>query len=253
MLHAVPHDHVADGGSDVNGHASLRLTGRTLDINLSATGLTPGEPHAMHIHGDTQAANECPGIEADANTGDPIDPSSFTAGTPDGLISLAEGLPDYGPIDVSLTVTGDTSASSGLSLERFLKADANGSIQYHRSVIVPKDVAKNLGNLHIVIHGADLPGDADASSAEQPVRSNFCPSPAARSTRPPADAGGIPSRALLVPHPRRGVGHLRMPRNFSDRSGRPAPRASRWRASVRRRRRVGRRGSPCRPAPRTAP
>lgn len=163
-LHAVPHDHVADGGSDVNGHASLRLTGRTLDINLSATGLTPGEPHAMHIHGDTQAANECPGIEADANTGDPIDPDSFTAGTPDGLISLAEGLPDYGPIDVSLTVTGDTSASSGLSLERFLKADANGSIQYHRSVIVPKDVAKNLGNLHIVIHGADLPGDSDDSS-----------------------------------------------------------------------------------------
>ena len=64
-LRAVPHEHTADGGSDVNGHASLRLTGRTLDINLSAAGLTPGEPHAMHIHGDTQAANECPGIDAD--------------------------------------------------------------------------------------------------------------------------------------------------------------------------------------------
>ena len=163
-LHAVPHSHIADGGSDVNGHATLRLTGRTLDINLSATGLTPGEPHAMHIHGDTQAANECPGIEADTNTGDTIDPSTFIAGTPDGLISLGEGLPDYGPIDVSLTTTGDTSADSGLSLERFLSADSNGRINYHRSVVVPKDVAKNLGNLHIVIHGADLPGDADASS-----------------------------------------------------------------------------------------
>lgn len=163
-LHPVPHDHVADGGSDVNGRATLRLTGRTLDINLSATGLTPGEPHAMHIHGDTQAANECPGIEADANTGDPIDPATFTAGTPDGLISLGEGLPDYGPIDVSLTATGDTSAASGLSLERFLTADDSGRIDYHRSVVVPKDVAKNLGNLHIVIHGTDLPGDADASS-----------------------------------------------------------------------------------------
>ena len=29
--------------------------------------------------------------------------------------------------------------------------------------MVPKDVAKNLGNLHIVIHGADLPDD-NASS-----------------------------------------------------------------------------------------
>jgi hypothetical protein len=163
-LRPVPHDHVADGGSDVNGHAALRLTGRTLDIRLSATGLTPNEPHAMHIHGDTQARNECPGIEADSNTGDPIDPGSFVAGTPDGLISLAEGLPDYGPIDVSLTVTGDSSAASGLSLERFVKADASGRIDYHRSVVVPKDVAKGLGDLHIVLHGADLPGDADDSS-----------------------------------------------------------------------------------------
>ena len=163
-LHAVPHNHVADGGSDVNGHATLRLTGRTLDIDLSASGLTPGEPHAMHIHGDTQAANECPGIEADTNTGDAIDPSTFIAGAPDGLISLGEGLPDYGPIDVSLTTTGDTSPASGLSLERFLTADSSGHIDYHRSVVVPKDVAKNLGNLHIVIHGADLPADTDASS-----------------------------------------------------------------------------------------
>ena len=51
VLHAVPHTHAADGGSDVNGNAILRLTGRTLDIKLSASGLTPGEPHAMHIHG----------------------------------------------------------------------------------------------------------------------------------------------------------------------------------------------------------
>ena len=163
-LQPVPHDHVADGGSDVHGSAALRLTGRTLDITLHATGLTPGEPHAMHIHGDVQAANECPGIERDTNTGDPIDPDSFVAGTPDGLISLAEGGKDYGPIDVSLTVTGDSSAASGLSLERFLTADAAGRIDYHRSVVVPKDVAKNLGNLHIVVHGADLPGDADHSS-----------------------------------------------------------------------------------------
>ena len=49
-LEPVPHDKVADGGSDVHGTASLRLTGRTLTVDLSATGLTPNEPHAMHIH-----------------------------------------------------------------------------------------------------------------------------------------------------------------------------------------------------------
>jgi hypothetical protein len=163
-LAPVPHDHAADGGSNVTGNAVLRLTGRTLDINLTASGLTPNEPHAMHIHGLTQARNECPGIEADTNTGDPIDPSTFVAGQPDGLISLGEGAPDYGPIDVSMTVTGDTSPSSGLSLERFLAADANGNLSYHRSVVVPKEVAKNLANLHIVIHGTDLPDDPDHTS-----------------------------------------------------------------------------------------
>jgi len=163
-LKPVPHSHSADGGSDVNGNVTMRLTGRTLDINLSASGLTPNEPHAMHIHGLVQARNECPDISADVNTGDPIDPSTFTAGTPDGLISLAEGAPSYGPIDVSLTATGDTSPASGLTLERFVKADANGNLAYHRSVVIPKDVAKDLGNLHIVLHGADLPSDPDHTS-----------------------------------------------------------------------------------------
>ena len=163
-LAPVPHSSTADGGSNVTGNAVLRLTGRTLDINLRASGLTPNEPHAMHIHGLTDSKNECPGIDADVNTGDPIDPDTFVAGQPDGLISLGEGAPDYGPIDVSFTVTGDTSPSSGLSLERFASADANGNLSYHRSVAVPKEVAKNLANLHIVIHGADLPSDPDHSS-----------------------------------------------------------------------------------------
>jgi hypothetical protein len=163
-LRPVPHRHSADGGSQVHGSATLRLSGRTLDINLKASGLTPSEPHAMHIHGVVESKNECPDISADVNTGDPIDPSTFVAGRPDGLISLGEGAASYGPIDVSLTKTGDTSPSSGLTLERFVKADSRGNLKYHRSVVVPKDIAKNLSDLHIVIHGADLPSDKDHSS-----------------------------------------------------------------------------------------
>lgn len=163
-LRPIPHDAAADGGSNVTGQTSLRLEGRRLTIDLTATGVTPNEPHAMHIHGETTRNNECPPASADINTGDPIMPSTFKAGKPDGLISLQEGDPFYGPIDVSFTTTGDTSPSSGLTLERMPVADAAGNIEYHRTVRVSKAIARNLSRLHIVIHGADLPRDANSSS-----------------------------------------------------------------------------------------
>ncbi|WP_129337949.1 hypothetical protein [Cellulomonas endophytica] len=148
-LDPVPHDHVADGGSDVQGHADLALRGTRLTIDLRATGLTPNEPHAMHIHGELAALNECPDPSADADG--------------DGLISLQEAAPDYGPIDVSLTTSGDTSAASGLALERFPVADAHGVVEYHRTVTIPKDLSKKLGELHVVLHGTALPDGDDTS------------------------------------------------------------------------------------------
>lgn len=164
-LQPIPHNSTADGGSNVKGHASLSLTGRRLTVDLSASGLTPNEPHAMHIHGVLGGTNECPPASADVNTGDPIDPvTPQILGTKDGLISLNEGLPFYGPIDVSFTTSGDTSAASGLVLERFPVANSKGKISYHRTFSIPIDVAKNLSDLHIVLHGADLPTDADHSS-----------------------------------------------------------------------------------------
>lgn len=164
-LRPIPHDATADGGSDVTGHASLKLTGRMLTVDLNATGLTPNQPHAMHIHGLLDAVNECPPAGADINTGDPIDPNTpQITGTPDGLISLNEGAPFYGPIDVSFTTSGDTSAASGLALDRFPVADANGNLSYHRTILLPKDIAKKVTDLHIVLHGTDLPADADHSS-----------------------------------------------------------------------------------------
>lgn len=163
-LKPVPHDHEADGGSRVSGNVQMRLDGRRLTVHLRATGLTPDEAHAMHIHGNLEAKNECPGIDADLNTGDPVDPGSFIAGKPDGLISLSEGAPDYGPVQVSLTKTGDTSADSALTLERFVKADGKGRLDYERTFAIPGDVARDLSDLHVVVHGTDLPGDADHSS-----------------------------------------------------------------------------------------
>ena len=165
VLHPVPHSAAADGGSNVTGHADIKLTGRTIAVHLTAHGLTPGEPHAMHIHGLFDRVNECPSPSADVNTGDPIDKATpQEEGTPDGLISLNEGAPFYGPIDVSLTRNGGTDPGSGLALERFVAADADGDLSYQRTITVSKQVAKNLSDLHIVIHGTDLPGDNDSSS-----------------------------------------------------------------------------------------
>jgi hypothetical protein len=164
-LQPIPHNSTADGGSNVKGHASLSLTGRQLTVELSASGLTPNEPHAMHIHGVLDGTNECPPASADVNTGDPIDSvTRQILGTPDGLLSLNEGLPFYGPIDVSFTTSGDTSAASGLALERFPVANSKGKISYNRTFSIPIEVAKNLSDLHIVLHGTDLPSDADHSS-----------------------------------------------------------------------------------------
>lgn len=164
-LAPVPHSATADGGSNVTGVADIKLTGRKIAVNLSATGLTPNEPHAMHIHGLLDRINECPPAGADVNTGDPVDPNTpQKQGEPDGLVSLTEGDPFYGPVDASLTQTGGTDPGSGLDLERFVAADENGNLSYQRTITVSKQVAKNLDELHIVVHGADLPADDDASS-----------------------------------------------------------------------------------------
>jgi hypothetical protein len=159
-LRPVPHDPQADGGSNVRGTARLsRIDGR-LTVRLQATGLTPGLPHAMHIHGELKARNECPPAAADINS----EVTSTEPGIPDGLLSLGEGAPFYGPIQVSFTTTGDTSASSGLVLERFPVADADGNLSYHRTFQIPHKTAAKLKRLHIVVHGLDLDRDGAYSN-----------------------------------------------------------------------------------------
>jgi Cu/Zn superoxide dismutase len=140
-LDAVPHDPTADLGSNVTGSADLTRVDGTLHVEIHATGLTPNIPHLMHIHGVLKARNECPPSSADTNG--------------DGLISIGEGLPFYGPVNVSLTTSGDTSAASGGDLSRMVIADANGEINYDRSFRIPRDVAAKLGKLAIVVHGLD--------------------------------------------------------------------------------------------------
>ena len=50
-LAPVPHDPAADAGSNVTGQTTLLRRGNNVRTILSARGLSPHLPHAMHIHG----------------------------------------------------------------------------------------------------------------------------------------------------------------------------------------------------------
>src|SRR5215211_5220111 len=127
--------------SGAEGHAMLEKNGKKVEIKIHTKGLAPKLPHAQHIHGFKKAMSECPTM-ADAGR--------------DNVLTTAEGLPDYGPIQVSLTTKGDTSPNSALAVDRFPVANAKASVHYERTISVPSNVAKNLGEKAIVQHGVDL-------------------------------------------------------------------------------------------------
>jgi hypothetical protein len=127
--------------SGAEGHAMLEKNGKKVEIKIHTRGLAPKLPHAQHIHGFKQAMSECP---------------TMAAAGRDNVLTTAEGLPAYGPIQVSLTTKGDTSPKSALAVDRFPVANAKGSVHYERTISVPANVAKNLGKKAIVQHGVDL-------------------------------------------------------------------------------------------------
>jgi len=143
IANTTPVPHTRSGsGLNVTGTATLELQSKKLTAHITASGLSPNLPHLIHIHGVIGAQNDCPNSSADANG--------------DGFIDTADGLPDYGPILVTFSTTGDTSAAAAFNLEVAVEADGSGHIDYTRTFTIPKDVAKDIGNLHVVIHGADL-------------------------------------------------------------------------------------------------
>ena len=128
--------------SGVNGHAHVKVEGKKLDVHYKAKGLAPNLPHAAHIHYGEQATHECPTVRDDKNR--------------DFRLNVAEGVPRYGPIAVSLTTRGDTSPASGLAVDRFSTAP-KGTIKYDRTIKTSKDVARAIRNGEgvLVVHGVD--------------------------------------------------------------------------------------------------
>jgi hypothetical protein len=126
--------------SDDRGNATVTLvTNGNGTFTVKTTGVSPKLAHAQHIH--IGGTNSCPDLSADKDK--------------DGLINTTEGLPSYGPIEISLTTSGDTSKDSGLAVDRFPVADANGNVTYERTFALPTGVTEAMvGNGVVVTHGA---------------------------------------------------------------------------------------------------
>ena len=159
--------------SGAKGHAKVVTRHNKLSVDVHARGLTKGVPHAQHIHYGETARNECPSAPKDDANGD-------------FRLNVAEGVPAYGGIAVSLTKTGDTSPASGLAVDRFPTAP-RGKVDYDRKTSTSRAVARAIrhGEAVVVVHGVDYNGNGtyDFRSAG---RSELDPKLPAEATDPAA-------------------------------------------------------------------
>lgn len=125
-------------GSGVYGKAEIEMKkGSKLKVSLEANGLEVDKVHPQHIHGVSAVAGNatCPDISADVNA--------------DGLISVGEGLPFYGPIVLPLTP--------------FDLVEATGELRYETLFTVNTDSIGALEDRTIVLHGMTVNGEYIAS------------------------------------------------------------------------------------------
>jgi hypothetical protein len=140
-------DELNDSGATGDAVITVSEDGETMSVELVAEGFNLDGPHAMHLHGIVEdgevLASTCPTSADDANG--------------DGVLTVLEGAPRYGAVQVSLTTEGDTSADSALAVERF---PAGTSIDFSRSGIeIPDELKPGLSKLHFVVHGIDENGN----------------------------------------------------------------------------------------------
>ncbi|MEU2393462.1 hypothetical protein [Streptomyces sp. NPDC007369] len=129
-----------DSGS--RGTVMLSLKGNQLTVRIQSEGMVPGQPSAQHLHGSTKGHDfHCPDASDDTNR--------------DGILNNTEATKDYGDINISLTTSGDTKATSGLAVDRMPVADKQGKVSYERTITVGQDVVEHIKDLHVVQHGID--------------------------------------------------------------------------------------------------
>ncbi|MFJ9643915.1 hypothetical protein ACSHWO_01975 [Streptomyces sp. HUAS TT3] len=128
--------------SGSRGTVMLNLKGNQLTVRIESEGMVPGQPSAQHLHGSTKGHDfHCPDASDDTDR--------------DGVLSNTEATKDYGDINISLTTSGDTKATSGLAVDRMPVADRKGKVSYQRTITVGQDVVDHIKDLHVVQHGID--------------------------------------------------------------------------------------------------
>ena len=133
----VPTNRVTGGGT-----GTLVLQGDTVTATVHVHGLI-NAPHFMHVHAGGLGA--CPPASA--------------ARLHNGHLSIStgNGIKFYGPPQVSLTTTGDTSPKSIVDSARY---PLGGNINYQRTFTVPPGVAAAIrsNNAVFVVHGISYDG-----------------------------------------------------------------------------------------------
>lgn len=170
------------GGS---GQAMVEFSGDQAKVTVSYEGLAETFqggpfPHAQHIH--IAGQGQCPDPSADQNG--------------DGVVSTVEGQPAYGAIGTSLTTEGDTSAESGLAVERFPGGPSN---DYERTFTLNQESAESVknGTGVIVVHGLD---PTTLSPEAQEAKSELDPSLPLAATAPALCGTLSGSQMGAMPH-----------------------------------------------------
>jgi len=109
------------------------INGKTLVVEIEASGLEPGKPHPQHIHGFNKpvARSTCPTAENDTDG--------------DGIITVAEGAAAFGPIL--------------LPLVPFDLVDDAGQLDYQASFTINPGNLQPLGKRTVVLHGLTVNGE----------------------------------------------------------------------------------------------
>jgi hypothetical protein len=141
-------------GSGVLGLAAVQIdeANATVTVELWATGLTPGEAHASHIHGFVDdRPSLLPNYRLDADR--------------DGFVEDAEGEPVVGP--VLLALTDDGSISNAVLPNPVTRADAAGNLrisEYYRfdttdptQAAIFQELQDRVTGRELQIHGLFVP------------------------------------------------------------------------------------------------
>lgn len=129
-------------GSDSHGFAYLTWKDNVLKTTVLAYGVTPNKQHPQHIHGFEDDSNSvCPPASADEDG--------------NGLISLTEGAPFYGPVLLPLTMEDGS----------FPMANSWGMYTYERTFTLGEGETISSSDLNplenrvIVLHGMNVNGE----------------------------------------------------------------------------------------------